>query len=221
MIDQSLIHGTYDALIVAHGDLLSAEDMRTVVRHAAHTIVCDGALEDYYNATHLTPDILIGDGDSIQRGLRDKLGITMIQVPDQETNDLTKSIRYAHGQGWRRLLIVGLTGKREDHTLANISLLPSYHRMGLEVTALTDYGCFIPFSGTKELSLPLRTQISFFAMDHQPLSASGVAYPFEQRVFTELWQATLNEVSAPTIQLHTDGIALIYIAFENKYDTQT
>lgn len=217
MTDFSTLHPSYDALIVARGDLLPADEMQQLVLRVSHTIVCDGALEDFYSCTLHSPEFIIGDGDSLQMDLMNRLEMTWIQVADQETNDLTKAIHFALNQGWTRILIVGLSGKREDHTIGNIFLLPSYYRLGLDITALTPYGIFIPFSGTKEFVLPLRTQLSFFAPDHQPLSASGVAYPFERRIFTEFWEATLNEVTDTPVRLHADGVALAYIAFEDKY----
>lgn len=217
MMNFNLLDTHYDALIVARGDLLPPQKMQQLVQRVAHTIVCDGALEDFYSYTLHAPEFIVGDGDSLQLELMEKLQMTLIQVADQETNDLTKSVHFALSQGWTKLLIVGLSGKREDHSIANIFLLPSYHRLGLDITALTPYGIFIPFSGSKDLTLPLRTQISFFAPDHLPLTASGVAYPFERRVFEEAWEATLNEVTKTPIHLHAEGIALAYIAFEDKY----
>lgn len=217
MNDFALLPSAFDVLVVARGDLLSPDEMRDLSGRAAHTIVCDGALGQYYSLTLCAPEVIVGDGDSVQPELMERLGVSIVKVPEQETNDLTKSVRYALAQGWTRMVIVGISGRREDHTIANISLLPSYYGMGVEVTAVTPYGVFVPFAGDREFHLPIRTQISFFTFDHQPLSAAGVAYPFESRVFTELWQASLNEVTSPTVSLRAEGIALAYIAFEQKY----
>ena len=60
--------------------------------------------------------------------------------PDQETNDQTKAVNYLMEKGFRRIAIVGATGRREDHTLGNISLLMEYMRMGQKYVMYTDYG---------------------------------------------------------------------------------
>ncbi len=206
----------FDALIVAHGEPLSAEALKQAMAHAQHTVVCDGALDDFYARTQTAPDTLIGDGDSVSRDLCEKLGLQLIEVAEQDTNDLTKAVFWAKAQGWTRLLIVGLTGRREDHTLANISLLSYYRRLALDVVALTPYGVFIPFTGEKALTLDVGTQVSFFALDGRPMSAHGVAYPFENRPFLELWEATLNEVTATPMRVKAEGSSLLYIAFERK-----
>lgn len=48
------------------------------------------------------------------------------------------------------------------------------------------------------------------------MSARGVKYPFEERTFTELWQATLNEALGDKVWAKSSGPALIYIANEVK-----
>lgn len=62
-------------------------------------------------------------------------------------------MRYARGEGFRRIDILGATGKREDHTLGNISLLFDYMRQGLDVTMQTDYGSFTPCHGRFDTTL--------------------------------------------------------------------
>ena len=218
MKDFNIIPQYIEVLIVANGDILPAKEMQMLVARAEHTIVCDGALEAFYSTTMHAPDLVIGDGDSVQQQLMDTLDLTLIQNPDQESNDLTKAVRFAESQNWTNIVIVGISGKREDHTIANISLLTTYFKIGMDVTAITPYGIFLPFTGELQLSLPLKTQISFFAFERLALSAYGVAYPFEQRIFDELWQATLNEVTEDPMTVHTEGTALIYIAFEDKYN---
>ena len=47
----------------------------------------------------------------------------IVHVTEQETNDLNKAFRYCLANGWTDIVILGATGKREDHTLGNIGLL--------------------------------------------------------------------------------------------------
>ena len=52
---------------------------------------------------------------------------------------------------------MGATGKQEDHTLGNISLLIDYMKAGAQVTMLTDHGMFIPASGAELFQVISRT----------------------------------------------------------------
>ncbi len=89
----------------------------------------------------------IGDGDSLCDAYRQQYATLIHHNPDQETNDQTKAVHYLHAQGMRRIAIVGATGKREDHTIGNLSLLIEYMRLGMEVRTYTDYGVFVPCRG--------------------------------------------------------------------------
>ena len=49
-----------------------------------------------------------------------------MKLPDQETNDLEKSLEYALEKGAKSVCILGATGKRFDHSLKNLSVLLKY-----------------------------------------------------------------------------------------------
>lgn len=210
------LHYPIDTVILAHGEEPSQELADLVLPRARHIIVTDGALANLYHLTDREPDVVIGDGDSVSGEMLEEHHLTFIRVDDQMTNDLTKAVTYALHEGWHRITILGGTGRREDHTIANAFLLLDYLEMGAEVQMVSEEGVFIPFGGRLEIDLPIGQEISLFAQDQQPMSARGVAYPFEHRVFPKLWQMTLNCATTSPVELETAGVALLYIAQE-KY----
>lgn len=210
------LHYPIDTVILAHGEEPSQELADLILPRARRIIVTDGALANYYHLTTREPDVVIGDGDSVSPVLLREHRLTFTRIDEQMTNDLTKAVTYALREGWRRITILGGTGLREDHTIGNIFLLLDYLEMGAEVQMLSEEGIFVPFSGRLEVELPLGQEISLFAQDRQPMSARGVAYPFEHKVFPKLWQMTLNSVTESPVVLETEGVALLYVAQE-KY----
>ena len=84
---------------------------------------------------------------------------------------------------------MGATGKREDHTLGNISLLADYMEQA-EVRMLTDYGLFIPIKEDSVFESFPTQQVSVFNMGATELSADGLVYPLS--AFTNWWQGTFN-----------------------------
>ena len=114
-------------VIVANGRFPSAELPLRLLKEAKTIIACDGAVKTLYEKG-IHPDAIVGDLDSIPAGLRERYADRIHHVEDQEINDLTKSVRFAHTQGYREVLILGATGLREDHTLGNISLLASFQK---------------------------------------------------------------------------------------------
>ena len=201
----------YDAVVLADGDFPSAPQSLHLLREAPVIVCCDGA------ARHLSGGelVIIGDGDSVPEGLRGQL----IQVDEQEDNDLTKATRYCLSKGLKRIVYLGATGQREDHTLGNISLLVRYFReMGVEPLMATDYGWFVPAKGTAVFQSFPGQQVSIFNIDCQSLSSEGLcwdAYPYAQ-----LWQGTLNEALADSFAIHADGCYLVYRTFLPKSSRQ-
>ena len=137
-------------VIVGNGDFPTATLPLSAIDNAKMIVACDGAADTLINHG-VTPDLVIGDGDSLSPLLRIQLGNRFILAENQEINDLTKSIRYcADNLNVNYFSIVGATGKREDHTIGNISLLIDYMHSGINAAMLTDYGCFIPCTETSE-----------------------------------------------------------------------
>ena len=141
-------HYTPEAVILANGEYPTHVLPLKILEEAKFVVCCDGAANEYILRGH-TPDIIIGDGDSLSPENKTRFSDIIHHIADQETNDQTKAVHFLQEKGYQRIAIVGATGKREDHTLGNISLLLDYMKSGMEVRTVTDYGVFIPASGTQ------------------------------------------------------------------------
>jgi thiamine pyrophosphokinase len=197
-----------DVVILANGDFPVHAVSLSLLENAAHIVACDGAIAHLTAHEYQADIVAIGDGDSIPDALRDCL----IQVDEQEDNDLTKATRYCLKQGWRRIAYLGATGKREDHTLGNISLIVRYFlEMGVEPLMVTDYGWFVVANGDSEFESFPGQQVSIFNVNCQHLVSEGLkwqSYPYHQ-----LWQGTLNEALSTVFRFRADGCYLVYRTF--------
>jgi thiamine pyrophosphokinase len=198
-----------DAVVLAAGDYPSHDLPRSALeRYREHIICCDGAA-DALLAAGYCPERVIGDGDSLSAASRARLSGRWICLAEQENNDLTKAVRYCASQGYRRLLLAGATGKREDHTLGNISLLTDYMDLA-EVEMWTDYGIFTPAEGDVTFESFPGQQISVFCMEPVPLTLRGLRWPLENRTLTRWWQASLNEALSDRFEVHTAGKVVVF-----------
>ena len=175
----------FDAVIVAGGEFPTTPQPLEVLKSASFVVCCDGAT-DRYIATGRVPDAIVGDGDSISTVNSEKYAHLLHVISEQETNDQTKAVRYLMEKGMHRIAIVGATGKREDHTIGNISLLIEYARAGCNVCSFTDHGVFIPCNGTTTHKCRKGQQVSIFSITAKDLSAEGLLYPIY--VVTNWWQ---------------------------------
>ena len=197
-----------DAVVLANGDYPSASVPLQLLEEAPYVVCCDGGADEYIARGYL-PDIIIGDGDSLSELNRVRYSSLIHHNPDQETNDQTKAVLFLLAQGKRRIAIVGATGKREDHTIGNISLLMEYMRMGAEVRSYTDYGVFIPCRNTCTFECRPGQQVSIFNFTAKGLQSEGLAYPIYD--FTSWWQGTLNRCTGSSFTIRAEGEYLIFL----------
>lgn len=200
----------HDAVIVANGQFPTHPIPLDMLKNAQHLVCCDGAITPLLKEG-LGEAIIIGDGDSVPTAFRDRL----IQITEQDDNDLTKATRYCIGQGWKRIAYLGCTGKREDHTLGNISLLMRYYRdMKVDGIMFTDHGFFTPAYGNRTFNAIKGQQVSIFNFGCQQLTSEGLRW--DTYNFQEWWQGTLNEALSDTFSLHADGYYLVYQTYDVK-----
>ena len=200
----------FEAVIVAGGDYPTAPQPLDVLHNAPYVVCCDGAA-DRYIATGHVPDAIVGDGDSISAYNRTKYASRMHIVAEQETNDQTKAVNFLLGKEMHNIAIVGATGRREDHTIGNISLLIEYARAGAQVRSFTDHGVFIPCNGDTTLKCRKGQQVSIFSITARELSAEGLLYPIYD--FTNWWQGTLNECTGEEFTIHAEGEYLLFLNY--------
>ena len=199
-----------EAVILANGDYPSNEKPLQILEEAPFVVCCDGGANEYIAKGHL-PNIIIGDGDSLSEENRLKHASLLHHIPDQETNDQTKAVQYLLAQGKRKIAIVGATGKREDHTIGNVSFLMEYMRMGAVVRSYTDYGVFIPCKDTCTFNCNIGQQVSIFNFTARNLQSEGLAYPIDD--FTSWWQGTLNECTDTSFTIKAEGEYLLFINY--------
>lgn len=206
----------HEAVILGDGDFPSSPEALAVLANAKYLCCCDNAgkrlieqIEEGRGLECRFPDAIVGDGDSLPEEFKKRYADIYHQIDEQEYNDLTKATRYCISQGFRDICYLGCTGKREDHTLGNISLMAFYQRQfGIKPTMVSDYGIFTVHNGSSKIETFPRQQVSIFNLSCKTLTSQGLkwdAYPYH-----ELWQGTLNEALADTVTFDADGEYIVY-----------
>jgi len=176
---------------------------------AAELIVCcDGAAEKLVSHG-MEPGVITGDLDSVSPELKRKYKSILVRDADQETNDLTKAVKWCVSQGIKEIVILGATGLREDHTLGNISLLADYNR-DIKAIMLTDTGSFRVFDRTVTIDSFQGQQVSLFSIDPDlAVTSDGLRYPLQDLKLVSWWRGTLNEAAGDCFTLVFKGGNLI------------
>ena len=183
--------------------------------HGVNDIICcDGGAENLVNAG-IEPVAIIGDMDSLSNELKDRFAGRIFIDENQETNDLTKAVEWCREMNYDEIVILGATGKREDHTIGNISLLAEY-AASITVKMVTDTGILIPFlKGCTVQSFPGQ-QISIFSIDPATeITSAGLKFPLNHYKISNWWVATLNEALGNSFSLEfSEGRIIVYLKFK-------
>lgn len=159
--------------------IIGAGPSSAYVTEGAFVIAADGGL-DKLNALHITPDLILGDFDSLEDR---PMGENVLTFPvEKDDTDTMLAIKEAVKRGYKTLYISGGVGGRLDHTIANIQSLWFADRLGVRaflvgqgqtLTVLTD--------GEASFSADCRGKISLFSMGDRAdgVTVKGVKYETE------------------------------------------
>jgi thiamine pyrophosphokinase len=203
------------AVILADGSFPIHETPLAYLRDADHIICCDGSVESLVMAD-LEPEAIVGDLDSTNPEIEERFKDRLYQDSEQDTNDLTKAVRWCIDKKYEEIVILGATGKREDHTIANISLLGEYCRE-IKVKMVTDTGTIIPLLTKSKVACFPGQQISIFSIDPETeITSEGLKYKLEGLKLHNWWRASLNEATGESLELiFTGGPLIVYQKFRD------
>ena len=202
-----------DTVVLVNGEYPKHEIPLAILTNCSRIICCDGAANQLLSSHFRTPDAIVGDCDSLTEKNRKRFDAIVHQVDEQETNDQTKAVNYCISQGFDDITLLGATGKREDHTLGNISLLAEYCSKKINVQMITDSGVLVAIQDAAEFESYKGQQVSLFNPAQSEITTSGLKYPVVNRIFTNWWQGTLNESEDNRFIIKTTGLLIVYRAF--------
>ncbi len=199
--------------IIANGKFPDHPLPLSYLLNAKRVICCDGAADSLVDFG-LVPFAIVGDCDSVHRKIAEKYIDRLFRDDDQETNDLTKAVKWCSERGYDDIVILGGTGKREDHTVGNISLLVEYASF-TKVRMVTDAGIFFPILESTRIDSEKGQQVSVFSIDPSTeVSSTGLKYKLDHKKLPSWWTATLNEAEETSITLEFDnGRLLVFLKF--------
>jgi thiamine pyrophosphokinase len=201
-------------VILADGKFPEHEIPLRYLTEAERIVCCDGAAKSLL-AFGMEPYAIVGDCDSLTPEILEKYHEKIFRIDEQETNDLTKSVNWCVERGYKNLVILGATGKREDHTIGNISLLAEYAKLA-NVVMITDTGTIYPVLKTTNFKSHPGQYVSVFSINPETeITSGGLKYPLIKRKLRNWWEATLNETTGDNFTLKfTGGPLIVFIKFD-------
>lgn len=168
------------ALIIGNGSDIDKSYIKDL--NIDYVICADGGLEKV-NKLGLKPDLILGDFDSVNLSVLEKfknLNIETVRFPsEKDYTDMELAINHAVNKGFNDIILVGASGTRLDHTVANILLIENYYKNNINIKILDNNNLIqmvydnmtIPFRKNHFVSIiPLSEKI-------EGLTLEGFKYP--------------------------------------------
>lgn len=134
------------ALIIANGEACSMNLLNQLLEWSPFVVVLDGAIERVLSLG-IKVDVVFGDFDDLAISMDEikqrQFPIEIIHAPDQEKTDLEKALDFLIEREHPAVNITWATGRRADHTIANISNLVKYAK-SIKIKMLDDYSIIYP-----------------------------------------------------------------------------
>lgn len=193
-------------VILAAGDFPGrGGEARRILDAAKRVICCDSAADAFRRNCGREPFAVVGDCDSV----KGRFG-NVVRVEEQDTNDLAKAVRFCREKGIGNLVILGATGKRDDHSLGNI-----FRALDFAIDVVTDYGRFTVLDGIKTYRVKPGSGVSVFAVDPETeMTSKGLKWPLDGVKFENLYCATLNRTVGGEVTISSTKRVYIYFPFK-------
>ena len=128
------------AIIISNGNF----NIKTLekIRNSSDMIICADGGANYLYESDILPDMIVGDLDSVREDALlyyKKSDVLFHQFPSKKDNtDTELAVDFAVDAGACEIVLLGSTGSRLDHTLANIMLLLKLFKKGIKAKVIDE-----------------------------------------------------------------------------------
>jgi thiamine pyrophosphokinase len=211
-------------VIFCNGNLqMSPINIYSIISKTNFIIAADGGA-NHLKKLNLTPHLIVGDMDSIseQSFIDDKTIEKTTYSTDKDQTDTELAILESFKRGCTHITLLGATGKRLDHTLANIELIKKYPG---KITLIDNNTKLIAINNKQKLVLTGKKEsiVSIFpASTNSPsIKTSGLKYNLDNKKLMFPTQGTSNTIQKNPAQISIDsGLLLVCTNINTKLEVK-
>ena len=149
----------------------------------------------------ITPDLIIGDLDSLDAQTRRAHYARLLEITEQHSTDFEKTLYATDAPLY---LAFGFLGRRSDHSLAALHSLVKYRgQKRIVLVDLVDMVWIPPADGVFEIDLPPGTRFSIYPLEPVTFASSqGLEYPLDGLTLKQgVAIGTSNRVGSETVRI--------------------
>jgi len=204
-----------NAVIILDGIFPNEKLFRNIVKSHPFIICADGSSNKLIK-TKITPDIIIGDLDSIDKNVMLKYikkGVPVMKLFDQETTDFEKCILFCRERNFNNLIILGAISDRTDHSLNNFSIIKRYYHE-FDITIFDNYFKIKFLTDSISFNYKIGETVSLLPFPvARNITTEGLMYSLKNETLTlGLREGTLNVATKNMISIkYRSGDLILFI----------
>jgi thiamine pyrophosphokinase len=205
------------AVLFANGEFNISEKIMEIIDQAEFLMAVDGGY-NHMERLGLTPDVIVGDLDSINLDDTNELenkGIEIKKYPvHKDETDLELAVDHILNSGYEKINILGATGGRTDHFLGTILLFSNPKYQDKEIKIWTDQEEIFYCKNDQAITGNQGDLISLIPISDQVMgiSTQGLLYPLKNEPLVR-WKSRgiSNRMSEFDVKIHFKAGSLLCI----------
>ncbi len=201
-------------ILVLNGQIPKKDELISFIEKYDQIICADGAANEMIKL-NIYPDFILGDIDSLQTdsiNTRSKI----IKLEDQNLNDFQKALTWLKDKDYNTIDIIGMDGKRIDHTIGNFSIILK-ELFNFNLTVFTESGIFYTIKTKRKFKDIYNRYFSIFSPKKDTkITTWGLKYELKNKTLDNIHKGTLNFANENEVEIETNNEVLVFISNEIK-----
>ena len=199
---------TKGTVLIANGKVSKTDYVKKIIDSNDFFISIDAKLENL-KELGVRPNLILGDLDSAEiDGLDNQ--IEVVELSDQNKTDLEKSLDYCKEHSFKKVLILGSSGLRDDHSMANILLASSYSD-NLHIELITSFYRIIFVRENTLINAP-NAPVSIISLStDNKITTRGLKYNLNNEKLKSFSHGISNEVKGENFTVEAESTIVVFI----------
>ena len=200
------------AVLIANGEISETQYVKSIIDSNNFYISIDSKPENL-NKLGIKPNLILGDLDTASIHNSDS-NTKVIKLYDQSKSDFEKSLDYCISENIRNLYILGATGERDDHNLANIMIAQQYSDV-LHIELITNFFQIFFVNGSKEILEKKDRNLSMISLlDDNKITTSGLQYNLSDEKLNSYSHGISNRIVSDKCLIKSEKKLILFIGIE-------
>ena len=196
------------AVLIANGKVSKNDYVKKIIDSNNYFISIDAKLENL-EELGVQPNLILGDLDSATIDDLDSK-IEVVELSNQNKTDLEKSLDYCKENNIKKVMILGSSGSREDHSMANVLTASTYSDI-LQIELITSFYRIIFVRENTKIKAPnVPVSIISLSSDNK-ITTRGLKYDLNNEKLKSFSHGISNEVNGDSFTVKAESTIVVFI----------